>query len=69
MYGRSIRLTKLGARAAVTVTYAYLAALLIAYYVPKAAKTVVFFSSVPVMGLVYWRFWSWVMSLRQRRRK
>lgn len=63
-----LHLTKLGARAVVTVTYAYLAALAVTYYVPETAKTIVLFATMPVMGLVYWRFWSWVMSLRRRKK-
>ena len=60
------RLTKFGARVAVTGIFAYLGAELCRYYVPESGKNVVFVLSVPVWEFAYWRLWSWVMSLRPR---
>jgi hypothetical protein len=60
------RLTKFGARVAVTGMFAYLGAELASYYAPESAKDSVFVLSVPVWAFAYWRLWSWVMSLRPR---
>lgn len=46
--------------------FAYLGAELARYYSPGSEKDVVFLLSVPTLVLDYWRFWSWVMSLRSR---
>jgi len=60
------RLTKFGARVAVTGMFAYLGAELVSYYSHGSAKAVVFVLSVPVLAFLYWRLWSWVMRLRPR---
>jgi hypothetical protein len=65
---RPLRLPKLGARVIMTVAYAFLAALAIAYYVREPTKAIVFFSSRPVMALVYWRSCTWVFRLRRRKK-
>ena len=61
------RLTKLGARLAVTGMFAYLGAELCGYCVSASVRQVVFVAAVPTLALAYWRFWSWVMSLRPRK--
>ena len=62
------RLTKLGARVGVTGMFAYLCAELCRHYVPPSTKAAVFVVAGPICAVLYWRLWSWVMSLRLRRR-
>ena len=61
------KLTKLGARVGVTATFAIVGAELCIYYVPTAAKEIVFAISGAICAVLYWRLWSWVMSLRRKR--
>lgn len=64
---KPFQLTKLGARVGVTATFAILGAQLGSYFAPPAAREVVFVISGAVCAVLYWRLWSWVMSLRRRK--
>jgi hypothetical protein len=61
------RLTKLGARVGITTTFAILGAELCSYHAPPAMKGVFFAISGAIWAVLYWRLWSWVMSLRRKK--